>query len=63
VSYLKAETFMLLVIYCESWWSVCTGCCGSVCYVVQLSAYLLVVAINFNVDVFPGKYVVEIYYK
>jgi hypothetical protein len=36
VSYLKAEMFMLFVIYCECWWAVCTGCCGSVCYVVQL---------------------------
>jgi hypothetical protein len=31
VSYLKAEMFMLFVIYCEWWWPVCTGCCGSVC--------------------------------
>jgi hypothetical protein len=37
VSYLKAETFMLFAIYCECWWPECTGCCDSVCYVVQLS--------------------------
>jgi hypothetical protein len=36
VNYLKAETFMLFVIYCECWWPVCTGCCLSVCYIVQL---------------------------
>jgi hypothetical protein len=39
VSYLKVQMFMLFVIYCECWWAVCPGCCGSVCYVVQLSAY------------------------
>jgi hypothetical protein len=42
VSYLKAEISMLFVIYCECWWAVCPGCCGSVCYVVSWAhtAYL-----------------------
>jgi hypothetical protein len=39
MSYLKAELVMLFVMYCECCWSVCTGCCSFVCYVVQLSVY------------------------
>jgi hypothetical protein len=39
MNYLKAEIVMLFVMYCECWWPVCTGCCVSVCYVVQLSAH------------------------
>jgi hypothetical protein len=35
---LKAEMVMLFVIYCECWLFVCTGCCGLMCYVAQLSA-------------------------
>jgi hypothetical protein len=42
VSYFKVEMFMLFDMYCECWWPVCTGCCGSVCYVVQLSAQCIV---------------------
>jgi hypothetical protein len=38
MSYLKADMVMLFVTYCECWWPVCTGCCSSVRYVVQLSA-------------------------
>jgi hypothetical protein len=36
MSCLKVEIFMLFVVYCECCWPVCTGCCGFVCYVVQL---------------------------
>jgi hypothetical protein len=42
LNYLKAETLMLFVIYCEYCWPVCIGFCGSVCYVVQLSACVVV---------------------
>jgi hypothetical protein len=43
VSYLKTEMVMLFVMNCECWWAVCSGCCGYVCYVVQLCALVVVV--------------------
>jgi hypothetical protein len=42
MSYLKGRNGCVVVMYCKCWWPVCTGCCGLVCYVVQLSAYWVV---------------------
>jgi hypothetical protein len=40
MSYLKIRNGCVVVMYCECWWPVYTGCCGLVCYVVVLCVML-----------------------
>jgi hypothetical protein len=51
MNYLKAELVMLFVIYCECWWPVFTGCCGFVCYVVQLCPCQSIAAVNAGLEI------------